>query len=101
MIIGRLAAMVMLPSVSIGSALGADNDSKPDKSAIVFACDATHNACLDACQRANNGINVLSRADRQICEDKCTEIYAQCINSAAITKTTKAPRASQRVLVGP
>lgn len=89
---GLIAALAMLAA---GSAQAADNDSKPDKSSIVFACDATHNACLDACQRANNGVNVLSRGDRDACETRCTEIYAQCLNSANAAASGKAPQSSR------
>lgn len=101
MSIGPLAAVAALASTIAWGALAADNDSKPDRSSIVYACDATHNACLEACQGANSGVNVLSRGLRLACENKCTEAYAQCINSASLAGSTKAPGISQRGAVAP
>ncbi|HZP18974.1 MAG TPA: hypothetical protein VFB16_02090 [Bauldia sp.] len=101
MSLGLRPAIAAFAVILAGAALAADNDDKPDKSAIVFACDASHNACLDACQRSNGGANVLSRADRELCENKCTDIYAQCIKSAGIRGTAKAPRTSQKGAIAP
>jgi hypothetical protein len=56
--------------------------SPDEKSAVIKACGATKNACVDACSRAT-GITVPGSFDQQSCKNECYAINRACLRSIA------------------
>lgn len=71
--------------VLAGSAAAKDNSSTPSSEDLQAACNASLNACVDACQRGYTD----RPETQQRCTNQCEGSYADCIVSIPHVKSTK------------
>jgi hypothetical protein len=72
-----------LVAISVTAQAAQNNGGGPSKQDILAACEATHNACLDACNRSitpGPGADFLHTS----CENDCNDAALACEKSAAV-----------------
>ncbi len=78
-----MTACLALTALSVGAQAAQNNGGGPSKDDILAACEATHNACLEAC---NASITPGPGADflHTSCENDCNDSALACEKSAAV-----------------
>lgn len=89
----RFAPSLLALTVALPIPAYAATVSGPERDSIRAACEQTHDTCLQSCNAAYPGTNVLAQGLRTDCQNRCTGALIQC-NKSVDLKATPLPQNS-------
>ena len=82
----RLSFVVVVFAAAVSSAQAATISGR-DRDNVLAACAQSHDTCLQSCNAAYPGTNVLAQGLRTNCQNGCNGSYSACINSVNLKAT--------------